>query len=435
MSALSEIFLQYGLDYLERHGDRMFPSHRKALRDILDCRTEACGGHVFEGDTCGKIHYAYHSCRNRSCPQNQGEQTPTWLDRRRAELLPVPYFHVVFTLPAKLCEIVRSNQEILLSVLMQAATASLMKLAGDPRCVEGRVSILSVLHSWIRTLIYHPHLHCLVPGEGLSPAQVSWLPALRGFLVPVEALSPIFRARFIVLAGKHLPSVSFPRSIWRKDQVVYTKPTVKGSEAILRYLGRHVHRIAISNRRIVSVEDGRVTFRYRDWKARVWKSVTLSAEEFIRRYLQQVLPKGFHKARFYGLLAPANRELLDWAKFLLSRVADPNPEIPENDPEPPAPEPPELPLCPHWGAGHLIRVGGSDPGQEERHEAFVLKPPPPCIVLRPGILRREQRGSYGLRPSTPRNGFAPVHSQFRHSLSENLFPRPVHPCVCPIPVP
>jgi hypothetical protein len=362
MGALSEIFRQYGPDYLERHGDRMLPSHRKAVHDILDCRTEACGGHVFECDTCGKRHYAYHSCRNRSCPRCQGEQTQAWLERRRAELLPVPYFHVVFTLPAELREIVRSNQEILLSVLMQAAASSLMKLAADPRYVGGRVSILAVLHTWTRALIYHPHVHCLVPGGSLSPDLTSWLPARRGFLVPVEALSPIFRAQFVAMARKHLPGVDFPQSIWNKDWVVYTKPTVRGSEAVLQYLGRYVHRIAISNRRILSIEDGQVTFRYKDWSANAWKSATLTAEEFIRRYLQHVLPKGFHKVRFYGLLAPANRELLDWAKFLLSRVADPNPEMPENDPEPPAPQPPELPLCPHCGVGRLIRLGRFPPG-------------------------------------------------------------------------
>jgi hypothetical protein len=357
MSAIADIFRQHGPEYLERHRDRMLPSHRKAVQDILDCRTGACGGHVFECDHCRKLHYAYHSCRNRSCPQCQGEQTERWLELRRAELLPVPYFHVVFTLPAELREIVRSNQEVLLSVLMQAAASSLMKLAADPRYVGGMIGLLSVLHTWTRALIFHPHVHCLVPGGGMAPDHKSWLPARDGFLVPVTALSPIFRAKFVALARKKLPGIDFPQSIWEKDWVVYTKPAVQGSEPVLRYLARYVCRIAISNRRILSIEDGRVSFRYKDWKANEWKTTTLPAEEFIRRYLQHVLPKGFHKVRFYGLLAPANRSLLHWARFLLSKEDELTGEDLVNGLGPSKPETKELPICPHCGAGRLIPVG------------------------------------------------------------------------------
>jgi hypothetical protein len=362
MSAIADIFRQYGPEYLERHGDRMLPSHRKAVRDILDCRTVACGGHVFECDHCRKLHYAYHSCRNRSCPQCHGEQTEKWLEMRRAELLPVPYFHVVFTLPAELREIVRSNQEVLLSTLMQAAAASLMKLAQDPRYVGSMIGILSVLHTWTRALVYHPHVHCLVPGGGMAPDHKSWLPARDGYLVPVTALSPIFRATFVALARKRLAGIDLPRSIWEKDWVVYSKPTVQGSEAVLQYLGRYVRRIAISNRRILSVEDGRVTFRYKDWSANDWKTTTLPAEEFIRRYLQHVLPKGFHKVRFYGLLGPASRSLLHFARFLLSREEDPPDRDPANTTETLKSRKAELPLCLHCGVGRLIPVGRLLPG-------------------------------------------------------------------------
>lgn len=365
MGAIADIFRQYGPEYLDRHGDRMLPSHRKAVRDILDCRTEACGGHVFECDHCRKLHYAYHSCRNRSCPECQGEQAQKWLERRRAELLPVLYFHVVFTLPAELREIVRSNQEILLSALMQAAAASLMKLAKDPRFVGGMISILSVLHTWTRALIYHPHVHCLVPGGAIAADRKSWLPARDGFLVPVTALSPIFRAQFIALARKRLPGVDFPQSLFEKDWVVYTKPTVCGNEAVLQYLGRYVRRIAISNRRILAVEDGRVTFRCKDWSANEWKTTTLPAEEFIRRYLQHVLPRGFHKVRFYGLLAPGNRPLLDWARFLLSREDDPASEDPPIAAEAPERQKESFPACPHCGVGRLIPVGRLLPGARE----------------------------------------------------------------------
>lgn len=356
MGALAEIFRQYGSQYLELYGDRMLPSHRKALRDILECRTAACGRHVFECDHCRKLHYAYHSCRNRSCPRCHGIQTEARLDKRRAELLPVPYCHVVFTLPAELREIVRSNQEILLSALMQAAAASLISLAKDPRFVEDTISILSVLHTWTRALITHPHVHCLVPGGGLAPDRASWLPAHDGYLVPVRALSAIFRAQFVTLASKRLPEIELPQSIWKEEWVVYTKPTVQGSETVLQYLGRYVRRIAISNRRILSVEDHRVTFRYKDWK-----SATLSAEEFIRRYLQHVLPRGFHKVRFYGLLAPANRALLDWARFLLTKDEDFGSDDPANTAEPPDVPKETHPLCPHCGVGRLTPVGPLTP--------------------------------------------------------------------------
>lgn len=362
MGAIADIFRHYGPEYLERHEDRMLPSHRKAVRDIMECRTEACGGHVFQCDHCGAVHYAYHSCRNRSCPQCQGEQTEKWLEMRSAELLPVPYFHVVFTLPGELREIVRSNQEVLLSTLMQAAAASLMELARDPRYVGGMIGILSVLHTWTRALNYHPHVHCLVPGGGMAPDHLSWLPAHHGFLVPVKPLSSIFRAQFVALARKKLPGIDLPQAIWEKDWVVYTKPAVQGSRPVLQYLGRYVHRIAISNRRILSVEDGRVTFRYKDWSAGDWKTTTLSAEEFIRRYLQHVLPKGFHKVRFYGLLAPRNRSLLNWAGFLLSREEEPAGDDSPNDAEAPKFPKQELSVCRHCGIGRLILVGRLLPG-------------------------------------------------------------------------
>jgi hypothetical protein len=362
MGAIAEIFRRHGPQYLELYGDRMVPSHRKALSDILECRTEAGGGHVFECDRCGKLHYAYHSCRNRSCPQCHGKQTEAWLDKGRKELLPVPYFHVVLTLPAELREIVRSNREILLSALMQAAAASLTTLAKDPRFVGGTISILSVLHTWTRALITHPHVHCPVPGGGLAPDRASRLAAHDGYLVPVRALSQIFLAQFVALARKRLPGIELPQSIWKKEWVVYTKPTVQGSETVLQYLGRYVRRIAISNCRILSFEDGRVTFRYKDWRAREWKTATLSAEEFVRRYLQHVLPRGFHKVRSYGLLSPANRALLDWARFLLTgdedsgsdeaAIAAETADVPKET----------LPLCPHCGVGRLIPVGRLPPG-------------------------------------------------------------------------
>jgi hypothetical protein len=183
----------------------------------------------------------------------------------------------------------------LLSALLRAASSALIKLARDPRYLGGQIGILAVVHTWTRAMIYHPHVHCLVPGGALSP-EVRWLPARKRFLVPVTALTGIFRAKFMALARKALPEISFPSSVWKTPWVVYAKPSVAGPERILKYLARYVHRIAITNNRIVSAENGQVRFRYRDSRERRWKTMTLEALEFLRRYLQHVLPLGFHKA-------------------------------------------------------------------------------------------------------------------------------------------
>lgn len=314
---LAEIFRQHRESYLQRYGQGILPSHRRAMGDMVACRTEALGGQVFQCSHCAKLHYAYHSCRNRSCPQCHGTQTQEWLNARAQELLPVPYFHLVFTIPKGLHKLVRTHQEPLLSALMRAASYALSKLALDPRYVGGKIGILAVLHTWTRAMIYHPHVHCLVPGGGVS-ADGQWLPARTGFLVPVTALSKIFRARFMELARKALPEVSFPESVWKSSWVVYAKPSVQGAAKVLRYLARYVHRIAITDNRILSTANGQVSFRYRDSRDQCWKTMTLEAMEFIRRYLQHVLPRSFHKVRYYGLLAPGNRHQLDTIKTLLA---------------------------------------------------------------------------------------------------------------------
>lgn len=347
MPELAEIFRLHGPHYLDRFSDRMLPSHLRAVRDIADCRTEALGGHIFECNECAEIHFAYHSCRNRHCPKCQGKDTQAWIDKCRESLLPVQYFHLVFTLPQELRELVRSNQRTLLGVLCQAAAQSLMKLAAAPHYVGGKIGILSVVHTWTRAMIYHPHVHCLVPGGGLS--QDGWMPARKRFLVPVMALSLIFRAKFMEMARAALPQEKFPESVWSKSWVVYSKPGVQGKEKVLNYLARYVHRVAITNRRILSIEDGQVQFKYKDSRENAWKTMTLPAEEFIRRFLQHVLPQGFHKVRHYGILAPSNRALLHKAKEILP---EPDPPAP-SEPNPPAP-----PMrCPSCKTGQLCRIG------------------------------------------------------------------------------
>jgi hypothetical protein len=324
MPELADIFRRYGPEYVARFGKNMLPSHRRAIQDIVDCRTEALGGHVVKCDHCLALDYAYHSCKNRACPKCHGNDTQRWLHKRRAELLEVIYFHVVFTLPAELREIVRSHQERLYSILMQAAAHALLKLAADPKYVGGKIGMLAVLHTWTNALIFHPHGHFLVPGGGISPDGRYWFSSRKNFLVPVKALSPIFRAKFMEMAQDALPCVKLPTKVWGKDWVVYAKPTVQGSDKVLQYLARYVHRIAITNNRILAIENEQVTFRYKETRNQKkkrqsrWKTMTLPVMKFMARFLQHMPPRGFHKVRYYGIWSPANRDLLRQVQLRLA---------------------------------------------------------------------------------------------------------------------
>ena len=316
MPELADIFRAHGREYLDRFGEDILPSHKRAIGDIIDCRTEALGGHLVQCDHCSILDYSYHSCKNRGCPKCHGKDTQRWLGKRRSELLPVIYFHLVFTLPKELRRLVRKHQKTLYSVLMKAAVEALMKLAADKKYVGGKIGMLAVLHTWTNALIYHPHGHFLVPGGGVSPDGRYWIASRESFFVPVKALSPVFRAKFMEMAQDALPCVKLPKEVWKKKWVVYCKPTVQGADKVLQYLGRYVHRIAITNNRILKVENGEVTFRYKKTRKQkkryvnYWDTMTLPVMEFMRRFLQHMLPKGFHKVRYYGLLGSANRTLL-----------------------------------------------------------------------------------------------------------------------------
>lgn len=309
MLELADVVRRYGDVYLQKFGHNMPPSHRRALQDIRHCRTEVLGGHVYVCNQCGHRQYAYHSCKNRSCPKCQREDTDLWLARRRQELLAVPYFHVVFTLPKEFRELVRRHQKTLYGVLMKAAAKSLTKLAADPRYVGGQLGILAVLHTWTGTLTYHPHVHCLVPAGGVSQ-DGRWLSARKDYLVPVDALSPIFRGMFLEMARQALPRANLSGVARGKQWVVYCKPTVQGTERVLQYLARYVHRVALANSRLVRIEADQVTFRYRDRGKRQARTMTLPSLEFLRRFLQHVLPRGTHKVRYYGFWSPFHRQLL-----------------------------------------------------------------------------------------------------------------------------
>jgi len=369
MLEVADIFNRYGDEYLEKFGEKMLPSQRRAFVDILKCRTKVMGGHVYQCDKCDHLHYSYHSCRNRSCPKCHKNDTATWLEHRREELLDVEYYHVVFTLPQELRPIVRLHQKVLYGILMKSAAQAVIKLAADPHYVGGLIGVMCVLHTWGGNLDYHPHAHCLIPAGGISSDRKQWLPARNNYLVPVKALSKIFRGIFAEMASKQLPDIKLPASIWHKDWVVYCKPAVQGVDKVLNYLGRYVHRVAIANSRIISIDDGKVTFRYKDSKSHRTKTMTLKAEEFIRRFLQHVLPAGFHKIRYYGLWSPANRKHLHKMKQLLNngdtlQHSEPQQDEISGTEKPPSPAGQK---CPHCKIGtliwlaHVSRYGRSPP--------------------------------------------------------------------------
>ena len=358
MWEVADVFRRYGDSYLQQFGPQMLPSHRRAFADILQCRTAAMGAHVYRCDSCGHQQFAYHSCQNRHCPKCQGELTDIWLEKRRQELLATPYFHLVFTLPAELHPLVRQHHKILYGVLMKAAAHSLMKLAVDPRYVGGRLAILAVLHTWTRTLGYHPHTHLLVAAGGWT-ADGYWVRARRDYLVPVKALSVIFRAIFLKMARKALPQATIPKVPWNKSWWIDCRPTVQGTERVLQYLARYLHKVAFSNRRLIRIDGGKVTFRYQKCGQRPWKTMTLPAQEFIRRFLQHVLPRGTHKVRYYGIWNPANRPLLRRAQLVLgtSQLPEALPDEPTDPGEVTAERPVEKQrTCPHCQHGKLVLI-------------------------------------------------------------------------------
>lgn len=351
MPNITDIFRTYGPSYRDQFDQRMPPSHRRAIQDIIDCRTEVMGGHVFVCNHCEQLRYAYHSCKNRSCPTCHESDRNAWLGKRRQERLPVPYFHAVFTLPKELHEIIRSHQKAGYALIMEAAALSLMKLAADARYVGGHIGMLAILHTWTRALVYHPHVHCLIPAGGLSPDRRYWLDARKQYLVPVKALSDIFRATFMALIRKKLPQVAFPQSLWEKSWVVYCKPGNYHTDKTLAYLARYVHQTAITNSRLLHTEQGKVTFRYKDSREHRWKTMTLDVSEFMRRFLQHVLPRGFHKVRYYGLLSCRNRQRLDQIRRTLNQ----NAPTPKQDPQEPKDNSKHsFLLCPFCQKGHLI---------------------------------------------------------------------------------
>jgi hypothetical protein len=316
VTELAEIFCRYGTQYRDKYAGRMPFTHRVAMQAIEQCRTEALGGRVYHCQDCDETQYRYHSCKNRHCPKCQNGTAEEWLDRQQDLLLPVSYFMVTFTLPPGLKRLARSHQKLLYNLLFRTSAAALQKLARDPRFVGGQIGMVGVLQTWTRDLSYHPHVHYLVPGGGLSVDGQSWLPSREDFLVHVKPLSTLFQAKFRDALEKTALFALVPKETWTQDWVVHCQPMGNGMAA-LKYLAPYIFRVAISNNRILKLEDDKVTFRYTDSDTGQTRYCTVTAEEFIRRFLQHVLPKGFIKVRYYGYLSPGNRHRLRQIKQLL----------------------------------------------------------------------------------------------------------------------
>jgi hypothetical protein len=381
---VADVIRSHGEAFVQKYGQHLTSTQKKALRGLAACRTAALGGHVERCLDCRHERIAYNSCRNRHCPKCQALSRARWLEHESAYLLPVEYHHVVFTLPAALAELVTANPASIYNLLMQSASATLREVAANPQRLGAQIGVLMVLHTWGQNLHLHPHVHCVVTGGGLScnargqvDASPRWVSCRSGFFLPVRVLSRLYRGKFLAglralfaqgklkLSGPLTRSSAFTAwlsPLYAKEWVVYAKPPFGGPEQVLRYLARYTHRVAISNHRLVKLEDGLVTFRYKDYAdARQEKFLTLSAEEFLRRFVQHVLPKGFMKIRHYGLLSSGHREQrLRLARRLLLatlvlRVVPPV-----------AVEPAQIAKCPQcggtrWLRSELPRPGGACP--------------------------------------------------------------------------
>jgi hypothetical protein len=359
--AVADIFRSAGPGYRVAHAGHLSLHQLKVMLAIEQCRTAALGGHVEACEDCGQWRIAYNSCRNRHCPRCQGAAARTWLADRQADLLPVGYFHVVFTLPAEVAGIAFHNKALVYDLLFKAASETMLTIAADPKHLGAGIGITAVLHTWGSALTHHPHVHMIVPGGGIAPDGSRWISSRPAFLLPVRVLGKLFRwlflTRLVALhdAGRlaffgsaaHLADrEAFMRHlspVWKKRWVVYAKAPFAGPEAVLAYLSRYTHRVAVSNSRLIRFDESGVIFRYKNYRrdgVQRQRMMTLSADEFIRRFLLHVLPRGFHRIRHYGLLAGGSRKAsLSLARRLLAAaphtINDPSAE--PDDFRPPCP--------------------------------------------------------------------------------------------------
>lgn len=368
---VADIFRAHGPTWRHQERGHLSLGQLKVMSAVEHCRSAALGGHALRCSACAQPQVAYNSCRNRHCPKCQGSAAQRWLDARSADLLPVDYYHVVFTLPAPLSALAYTNKELMYGLLFDIAADTLRTIAADPKHLGARIGLTLVLHTWGSALTHHPHVHGIVPGGGLALDADRWVPCKPGFFLPVRVLSRLFRRRFLEeLSAAHghgqlqfygefahlADTTAFAHwlaPLRECEWVVYAKRPFAGPEAVLAYLSRYTHRVAISNSRLLTLDERGVTFRWKDYRAEGrtrHKTMTLSAEEFMRRFLLHVLPSGFHRIRHYGLLAnPTRKKNIDTARVLLQAPAplEPDTHIAKGS------RPPTF-LCRHCGAPMLI---------------------------------------------------------------------------------
>jgi hypothetical protein len=371
---VADILRQHGEAFRRAYAGHLSLGQLKVMSAIEACRTAELGGHVARCDGCERLAVSYNSCRNRHCPKCQGQAAKAWLADREADLLPVPYFHVVFTLPAPIAAIAFQNKAVVYDLLFKAAAETLTTIAADPKHLGARIGLVAVLHTWGSALTHHPHVHCIVPGGGLSADGERWIACRKGFFLPVRVLSRLFRRLFLdkLMAAHTRGRLSFfgdlagladPAALAahlaplrRAEWVVYAKPPFGGPAAVLAYLARYTHRVAISNSRLVAMDDRAIRFRWKDYRtadptsgAVKIRTMALSPDAFIRRFLLHVLPTGFHRIRHYGLLAKGPRAPdLGWLRTLIAGEAATPADAP------PEPTPPEPQTCP--GCGGRLRI-------------------------------------------------------------------------------
>lgn len=377
---VADVFRRYGQAYRDQHGASMSRQQRRVMTAIQVCRTAALGGHLERCDRCGHERNCFNSCRDRHCPKCQSLARAQWIEDRQAELLEVPYFHVVFTVPEEVAAIAYQNKEVVYGILFRATAETLRIIAADPKHLGAQIGFFAVLHTWGQNLLHHPHLHCVVPGGGLSPDGQRWVPCRPGFFLPVRVLSRLFRRLFLPALQKAFDSgklqffgpleplregAAFRELVARaktSEWVVYAKRPFAGPQQVLDYVGRYTHRVAISNNRIEDIDDGQVRFQWKDYRnGNQVKTMTLSADEFIRRFLLHVLPNGFQRIRYYGFLGNRHRqEKLEHCRRLLG--------MPSPDQHNPAAAKEDyrdryedltgcsLRQCPHCRVGHMVLV-------------------------------------------------------------------------------
>jgi hypothetical protein len=368
---VADIFRIHGPAWRQAQHSHLSLGQLKVMSAIEQCRTAALGGHVLRCDGCGADQIAYNSCRNRHCPKCQASAAQRWLEARTADLLPVEYFHVVFTLPAPIADIAYCNKAVVYGLLFDIAAETLLTIGGDPKHLGARLGVTLVLHTWGSALTHHPHVHGIVPGGGLASDGKHWIACRRGFFLPVRVLSRLFRRRFLEALqqahrdgllqffGEHTTLADadlFARwlaPLHQCEWVVYAKRPFAGPEAVLAYLSRYTHRVAISNSRLISLDERGVTFRWKDYRAKGrtrYKAMTLEAGEFMRRFLLHVLPGGFHRIRHYGLLANCSRTA---SLALVRQLLQVPPQDPRPDEDPVDTQRPTF-VCPH--CGHAMTI-------------------------------------------------------------------------------